>query len=167
MLSPVPRDRILLGKNLSVAPLGIGIGLVALIVLQVSMPTDTSHFLGGVLQLLSAYMLLCLIGNLMSILSPMRLKEGGLKAANAKLRTILWQLLSLLLVPLVLSPLMLPSAAEFFLGRRDWARHVPLYLLLQALGLVCVFLFYRWMLRRQGELLQDREQHILDVLTRD
>ena len=95
LLSPVPRDQILLGKNLATAPLGIGVGLMALIGLQFFVPADFPHFVGACLQLLSAYMLLCLVGNMISILGPMRLKENTLKAANAKLKTILIQVLSI------------------------------------------------------------------------
>ncbi|MCP3917903.1 MAG: ABC transporter permease [bacterium] len=167
VLSPVRRDRILLGKNLATAPLGLGIGLIALVAVQLLIPADAEHFVGACLQLVSAYILLCALGNTMSILSPMRLKEGGFKAANAKFKTILWQLLAVFLVPLTLSPLALPSAAEFVLGLQGWARAVPVYPLLHAAGLVAVCLLYRWMLLRQGELLQNREQQILDVLTRD
>ena len=62
---------------------------------------------------------------------------------------------------------MIPSAAEFILRKQDWAQIVPLYPLLHAVGLIGIYLFYRWMIRHQGELLQGREQHILDVLMRD
>ena len=47
VLSPVPRDRILLGKNLATAPLGLGIGLVALVGLEFFLVLDVSHFVGA------------------------------------------------------------------------------------------------------------------------
>lgn len=167
VLSPVPRVELLLGKNLATAPLGLGVGLIALVAIQLLFPADLAHFLGACLQLASAYLVLCLVGNFISILGPMRLREGSLKAMSPKFTTILWQLLSMLAIPLVLSPLAIPSALEFFLGHAVWARRVPLFPLLHAAGLGLIVLFYRWMLGRQGELLQQREQHILDVLTRE
>jgi hypothetical protein len=167
VLSPVPRHQILLGKNLAIAPMGVGIGLIALIGLQILFPADFSHFLGGLLQLLSAYMLLCMVGNMISIFAPMRLKENTLKAANAKFKAVLFQILLFFLVPLTLSPLMIPSGVEFFFGKQDWAQALPLYPLLHGLGLVVISFFYRWMLREQGASLQNREQRILDVLMRD
>lgn len=167
VLSPVPRHQILLGKNLATAPIGIGIGLVALIGLQFFLPTDSAHFIGATFQVVSAYMLLCMVGNMTSILAPMRLKEHGLKAANARWKAFLLQVLSLLLVPAALSPLLIPAGLDFFLPEQGWARAIPVYPVLHALGLIGIYLFYRWVLRRQGELLQSREQHILDVLTRD
>ncbi len=172
VLSPVPRAELLLGKNLATAPLGLGIGLVALVASQFLFPADLAHFVGACLQLGSAYLLLCLVGNFVSILGPMRLREGSLKAMNAKFATIAWQLFSVLAIPLVLSPLAIPSAIDFllsgpWLGTPTWVRALPLFPLLHALELVAVVLLYRWLLRRQGELLQEREQRILDVLTRD
>jgi hypothetical protein len=167
VLSPVPRAQILLGKNLAIAPLGLGLGLIALAVLQLMVPLDAVHLVGAGLQLCSAYLLMCMAGNLVSILGPVRLKENTMKADNARLRTILWQIVLVFLIPLLLSPLAIPYGAELLLRGRGWADALPLYLVLQAAGLLAIALAYRWMLRRQGELLQDREQHILDVLTRD
>jgi len=167
VLSPVPRHQILVGKNLGTAPLGLIVGLIALIGLQFFVPTSVFHFLGACLQLVSAYMILCLFGNMLSILAPMRLREGGLKAANAKLKTVLTHVFSFLLIPLILSPLLIPYGVEFLLRGQSWARIVPIYLVLHALGLTAIFLFYRWMIQRQGELLQQREQLILEELTRD
>ncbi len=57
LLSPTPRSEILMGKNLAIAPIGLGIGLAALILLQVLMPMDASHFAGACFQLCSAYLL--------------------------------------------------------------------------------------------------------------
>ncbi len=167
VMSPVPRHQILVGKNLATAPLGIGVSLIALIVLQVLVPVDLAHFLGGILQLFSAYLLLCMVGNMTSIVGPVRLKENGLKAANAQWKTILWQLLSLLLVPTALSPLLIPGVVELLLSGQGWARALPLYPLMHAAGLIAITLGYRGMLRSQGRLLQAREQRILDVLTHD
>jgi hypothetical protein len=172
VLSPVPRAELLLGKNLATAPLGLGIGLVALVASQFLFPADLAHFVGACLQLGSAYLLLCLVGNFVSILGPMRLREGSMKAMNASFATIAWQVFSMFAIPLVLSPLAIPAAIDFllsgsWLGTPAWIRAFPLFPLLHALELVAVVLLYRWLLRRQGDLLQEREQHILDVLTRD
>lgn len=167
VLSPVPRHLILIGKNLGTAPLGLGIGLLALVGLQFFVPLDVSHFLGACLQLLSAYMLLCLVGNTFSILAPLRLKEHGVKAANVKMKTIVQQVFSVFLIPIVLSPLLIPYGVEFLVSGESWARGVPVYLILHGLELIVVFLLYSWLIRRQGELFQSDEQQILETLTRE
>ena len=60
-----------------------------------------------------------------------------------------------------------PGDDAFFLPAGGWTRVIPVFLALHAVGLVGTCLLYRWVIQRQGELLQEREQHILDVLTRD
>ena len=167
VLSPVPRHQILLGKNLATAPLGLGIGLAALIGLQFFLTVDVSHFLGACLQLLSAYLILCLLGNAMSIDAPLRLKEHGLKAANAKLRTILTHLATFFLLPLLVSPLLIPYGVDCLFQWQGWLPGIPVYFLLHGAGLVAVFFFYRRTIRFQGARLQAREQRILEVLTKD
>lgn len=166
LLSPVSRDGILRGKNLAIAPLALGVGLLALVGLEFFVPVDVSHFFGGCLQMISAYLLFCLVGNTISILGPMRLKENALKAESVDLKTILWQLLSLVLIPVVLSPLLLPFGVEFVLRAQELETALPVYLGLHAFLLGVIALLYRWLVRRQGELLQEREQRILEVLTR-
>jgi len=167
LLSPIARDRILLGKNMALAPIGIAIGMVGLLVLQLMVPMGIQHFLGAVLQLVSAYLVLSLIGNLLSILAPMRLKGVGMKASGAKMRVFLLQMMSFFLVPLTLSPLLLPWGAEFLLRGEAWATAVPVYLLLQAVMLAVVLQVYRWGISSQGALLQERECQILETLTRE
>ncbi|MFT4540396.1 MAG: ABC-2 type transport system permease protein [Planctomycetota bacterium] len=167
VLSPIPRDQILLGKNLAVAPIGLSIGLIALIGLQFFVPSTWPHFLGSCLQLVSAFMLCCLVGNFISIMGPMRLKPGGMKASNAKWRTVLWQLFSIVLLPLAFLPLLLPSGLAFLFRHSGWMKFPLTYPALHALLLVIVYWGYRFILKMEGELLQDREQRILMALTRD
>ena len=167
VLSPVPRHLILIGKNLGIAPIGLGIGLAALIALQFFVVLDLSHFLGGCLQLVSAYLILCLYGNSLSINVPMRLKEHGLKATNAKLQVVLLHMISLIFIPVILSPLLIPYVVELVIGGAAWARFVPVYLLLHVAGLIAVALLYRRMIRSQGKYFQAREETILETLTRD
>ncbi|MEE2778428.1 MAG: hypothetical protein VYE73_16880 [Acidobacteriota bacterium] len=49
VLSAAPREEILLGKNLAHAPLGLGLGLTSLVLLQVLVPLRASHFVASIL----------------------------------------------------------------------------------------------------------------------
>jgi ABC-2 type transport system permease protein len=167
LLSPVPRDRILLGKNLALAPLALVIGAIALLIMQFVVGLSLQHFLGAFLQLGSAFLILSMIGNQISLLGPMRLKGVGMKASGAKLRTILLQILTFFLVPLSLAPLLLPWLAEFLLGGSSWLSWLPIFLLGHAVAFGLLLVIYRWVLGAQGALLQSREPKILDTLTRD
>ncbi len=166
LLSPVPRRHILLGKNLALAPISFVISLTALILLEFFVVLDVQHFFGACIQLVSAFLILSMVGNQISIMGPIQLKEVGMQAANAKLKIVLLQLLSILLVPLSLSPLLIPWWIEVLCRDFAWASWVPIYILLHALALVLIFQLFRHVVRRQGALLQSREQSILEILTR-
>jgi ABC-2 type transport system permease protein len=135
--------------------------------LQLFVPVDLSHFLGGCLQLVTAFLLLCLLGNEISIFSPIRLRENGLKAANASMMTFIGRLFALVAIPITLTPLLIPAVVDFSVRQQAWAQVVPGYLILHALGTVGTFLLYRRVIRRQGDSLQDQERRILEVLTRE
>lgn len=167
LLSPIPRHLILLGKNLAIAPIVLFSGFVTIVVLQFFITMDVQHFLGSLLEVLSAYLIFCMLGNFISIISPMRLHGVGMKASGAKLRFFLLQLLSFVLNPLVLSPLLLPWGVEYLLRDATWASWIPIYSLLHVLILVAILVVYRWLLRKQGDLLQSREQLVLETITRE
>ncbi|MCP5023201.1 MAG: hypothetical protein GY930_15705 [bacterium] len=163
LLCPIPRHEILLGKNIAMAPIGLGIGTASLVLIQVFLPLGALHFLGACFQLGSAYLLLCMLWNLVSILAPVRLKDAGMKPANATFKSFLLQLLAMAMVPLTLAPLLAPAILEFLLGWQD----TPAFAGLHLLGFIGIAIGYRWIVRKQGTLLQEREQRILDVLTHD
>ncbi|MBL4770261.1 MAG: hypothetical protein JKY61_03770 [Planctomycetes bacterium] len=163
LLSPTPRAEILLGKNIAMAPIAFIIGFAALTLVQVLMPLGALHLLGACFQLASAYLMLCMLWNLISIISPIRLKDNGMKPANASFKGSMIQLGASLLVPVVLLPLIVPAIAEKILG---W-QHTPLFTVLHLLILVAVFLIYRLAIRHQGLFLQAREQRILITLTQE
>jgi hypothetical protein len=167
LLSPVPRHRILRGKNLALAPVCLGIGLVALGGLWLLLPLGPFHVLGACLQLGSVYLISCLGGNLASILFPMRLRENSLRAHGARLKPILSQVFMVLLMPVTLVPLLLPAGADFLMGLRGWELCGLWFLLLHGLLLAAVVFLYARSIRRQGDLLQSREQGVLEVLTQE
>jgi ABC-2 type transport system permease protein len=163
LLSPTPRSEILMGKNIAIAPVGLGVGLAALILLQFLMPMDASHFAGACFQLGSAYLLMCLLCNMLSIVCPIRLKDNALKPANSNWKSGVIHLFGTLMVPITMSPLLIPGLVEFFLSSRGSLVFFGLHLS----GLIASFIAYRWLITKQGTLLKEREQRILDVLTHD
>ncbi len=165
ILSPCPRRDILLGKNMSFAPLAIGMCLLALVVLQILLPLQISHFLATLLQLAAVYLIYCLLGNLVSVFAPSAVSAGSLKPAQAKLVTILIHVLTALLSPLAFVPALIPLGAELALDHYDILSHVPIYLVVSAVELYAVVWIYRRMLGFQGRLLQLREQRVLEAVT--
>jgi uncharacterized membrane protein len=169
VLCPARRSDILLGKNLSLAPvaLGLGAGIVAL--LQVVYALRVDHFFAALIQLVLMYLLYCLFANLLSILAPMRIASGSLKPASPKVVPMLLHLVFVLLfLPLALAPTLLPFGTEFLLGLYGWGEGLPICLALSIVECAAIVYLYRAILTWEGGLLQMREQKILEaVVTKD
>lgn len=166
VLSPIPRSHILLGKNLAIAPLGLGISCVALAVLQIVRPMDVSHVLATLLQSGVVFLLTSLLGNFVSILVPTPTAIGSLKPAQAKGMTILVHLLATFLSPLLLLPAAAGIGLELLLNHFEIWPWFPLYCIVSVLELLCVVWVYQKGLVVLGRWLQTREQLILDVVSK-
>lgn len=165
VLSAAPRRDILLGKNLSLAPLAGTIATVMVAIAQAVVPMRISHFFATLVELGSLFMILCVIGNFTSILAPMPVASGSLKPANPKLIPILLHLVFMFLFPIVFSIALAPLGLEMLLHHLGWLRPVPIYLIGAALELAAMIFLYRAIVAWQGDLLQAREQKILAVVT--
>jgi hypothetical protein len=165
VLCAARRRDILLGKNLSLAPLTLGLGLVVVVLLQIVAPMRLDYFLAGFPQLLTMYLLFCLLANWLSILAPMLLAPGSLKPTNMKGMTLLLHIAFVFLFPLGLLPTLLPLGIQVLLEQLGWGAGVPICLLLSLLECLAVVFLYRLVLTWQGSLLQSREQRILDLVS--
>jgi len=165
VLAPARRRDILLGKNLALAPLVLGLAAAVVVAVQVIYPMRVDHFLAALTQTVPMYLLFCLLGNFLSMLAPVPVAPGSLKPSKPKGMAILIHLGFLFLFPLALSPTLIPLGIEFLLSWAGWSTWFPAYLvfiLLESAAVICVYpLVVDW----QGELLQRREQQILEVVT--
>lgn len=166
VLCAAPRRDILLGKNLSFAPLALGMSATLVIIVEVFCRLRLDHLLAMVPQFVSMFLLFSVVMNLLSIYAPMHLAAGSMKPANPKLVPILIQLVAtMVLVPLSLAPTLAPVAIEALLEWQGWSHGVPVFLPLALLECAAVVFIYRFLLGWQGGLLQSREQKILDCVT--
>jgi ABC-2 type transport system permease protein len=165
VLSPLPRRDILLGKNLAVAPLVLGLGLLAFVVPGVVFPMRIDHYPAVLAQMLSTYLILCMLSNVLAILTPIPLAPGSLQPASIKAGPVLMQMLVMLLLPVFVLPVLAPYGLEVLLAESGVVKGVPISLPLSVVVLVLVGLVYRWVIRRQGDWLAAREQRILEVVT--
>ena len=166
-LSPVPRRQILLGKNLAFLPIGVGIGLTFLVLAKIALRISFIVVLAAGLQLVTAFLLLSMAGNLLSVLVPYRIAPGSLKPTKASAMTTVLIIFSHLLFPTVMVPIFLPPAVGLLLSKLGWLPAAPANLLLSAVMLLPLLIFYRLSLAPLGELLQRREKKILDVVTKE
>ncbi len=165
VLSASPRRDILLGKNLSVAPLAIGLGALMLAVVQLLYPMRIDHLLATLGEMGSSFLLFCIVANFTSILSPVPLASGSLRPAHPKAGAILVQFLFLAVLPVVIGLAVLPLGVELVVHHLGWLEGVPIYLLCTVPELGMVAWLYGRAIGWQGRILQRREQQILTVVT--
>lgn len=165
VLSPVPRREILLGKNLAVTPLAVGLGIILAIVVGCVFPMRPDHYPAAFAQIISAYLIFCLLANALSILAPMPIAAGAMKASDVKIVPVLLQMTFLMVMPLIFIPALLPIGVEALLNELDILRGWPVSLVL-SLGLLLISMFiYRKMITVEGEWLAAREKRVLEIVT--
>src|SRR5262249_5431411 len=101
-----------------------------------------------------------------SILTPTGIAAGSLRPANPRLSVVLMQLLMVFfLFPLMQAPTLLPFLAEGILEWLDWSGGLPVCLLFALVECALIVLIYRLILKWQGDMLNAREQRILETVT--
>lgn len=166
VLSSASRRDILLGKNLAFGGMGLVMVAVTVAAIQALCPARLDHFLAIIPQSLSMFLAFCLLMNCLSILGPMRIAAGAMKPANLTFLPILIQMLALFVAfPLTQLPLMIPLAVDLALPFLGIETRVPVYLLLALVECGLMIWLYRLLIDWQGNLLQAREQKILETVT--
>ena len=165
VLSPLPRRDILLGKNLAVAPLVLGLGLIGYVVVGAVFPMRVDHYPAVLAQILSAFLVLCMLSNVLAILTPIPLAPGSLQPAKVKVTPVLMQMAVMMLLPVAVLPVLAPYGLEVLLDQTGVVKGVPISLPLSLLVLALVGLAYRLVVGWQGAWLMAREQKILEVVT--
>jgi len=165
VLASAARREILLGKNLALIPITLGMASVALMLLQWAFPMRLDHFIAVLFQMLTMFMLYCMLSNFISIVNPTAIAAGSLRpAVKPSGKTLLFGLLTLVLFPMALAPSMIPLALEFGVHWMGWYPGIPVFLMLSILETIGIVFLYSWILDREGRLLQSRELRILEVV---
>ncbi len=165
VLSPMPRDRLLLGKNLALLPLATFIAIVPLGVAIVLARLSWVSAVATLLQFVAAFLLFCTAGNLTSILAPFRIAPGSLKPSKQSGKSTLFMMLVHLLFPLAIAPVFIPPVLALAAASLAHLHPDPVDALASA-GLLAVLLFlYARTLGPLGHMFQRRETKILQALT--
>ena len=166
VLSAASRRDILMGKNLSFAPLALGLGGIVLIVIEIMCPLRLDHLLAMVPQYVAMYLLFCPVANLISIFAPVPIAAGSMKPASPKFLQILLQAVMVFcLFPIALLPTLFPLGLEVLVDYLGYRHGVPVCLLVSLAECGVIVLVYRACLNWQGGLLEAREKQILEVVT--
>jgi ABC-2 type transport system permease protein len=167
VLLPVRRHYILLAKNLALSPLALGAGLIFLVLVTLIRHLPLNHLIAGVFQLISAFLLACMVGNFVSIRAPYRIAQGSLKPTKTSSKTTLLVFLLHLLFPLAMLPVLLPAVLDLLLSKFGAGSGWPVNLLASLVLVISTAFAYRFSLAALGELLQRREKEILAVVTQE
>jgi hypothetical protein len=167
ILLPTERHHFLLAKNLAFFPFLGGICLALLLMVKLVMGLPWGILITGLFQAPTAFLLFSLVTNWVSILAPYRLAQGTLQARKPKAIVFLAVFGSLLVLPFVMLPILIPPGLEFLAQGLEWPRWLPVGLVSGTLLLGGTIWLYRGLLPIQGRLLQRREQKILLEVTEE
>jgi ABC-2 type transport system permease protein len=166
VLAATPRREILLGKNLALVPIILGLAFIAVIVLQMFFPMRLDYFAAALCQMITMFLLYCMYSNFVSILNPTATTAGSLRpAVKPSGKTILFALLTMVVFPFAMAPALIPLGLEFGLHRLGLSSGISIFLLFSLGEVLAVGYLYSWVLDRQGEMLQSRELKILEVVS--
>jgi ABC-2 type transport system permease protein len=166
-LLPTPRRYVLLGKNLALLPVVLCIGGLVLLVVAFAAGVSALVVIATLMQLLAAFLLLSIAGNLVSTIVPYRVAPGSMKPTKLPMLTMLLMFVSRLLFPAALLPIFLAPGLGLLVSKLGWAPAGAVNLAFSALLLVLVAGFYRLCLPGLGDLLRQREKTILQVVTHE
>jgi len=167
VLMPTPRKQILLGKNLAFLPVAAGIGAIFLLLVKIIMGISFVIVIAAGLQLLAAFLLLSMIGNLISVFVPYRVAAGSLKPTKSSKKTGFMIFLSRMFFPMIMAPIFIPPAIGLLFSKVGWLPAAPVNLFFSAVLLALLAFFYLLSLGPLGVLLQRREKEILQVVTKE
>jgi cellulose synthase/poly-beta-1,6-N-acetylglucosamine synthase-like glycosyltransferase len=167
VLLPTRRHHILLAKNLACFPFVALVALPMLVGVKFLARISWEAFLAGILQAGVAFLLFSLVCNVLSIVAPFRLATGTLQAKKPKAVAFLAVLITMLVLPLITLPLLIPSGLQMVFAFFDWAPWFPVNLAATLGLLAAAGGLYRLLLPMEGRLLAQREQAILREVTEE
>jgi hypothetical protein len=165
VLSPVPRREVLLGKNLAIAPITLGLAAAVVLLVGCGFPMRPDHYVAVAALLAAMFLVYCLLANALSILAPIPLAAGAMQPSNPRLVPVLLQMLFMFVFPLTLVPVLAPLGIEALLAELGVLRGWPVALVLSLAVLAGVVWLYRQALTWEGDWLTVREKAILEVVT--
>ena len=166
VLSPIRRDRILLGRNLATAPFLLLQTFLLALAIGIYFGMAIDKMLCALLLSASLLPPYCLLTNVMSILTPFPLAAGSIQPKQFNLVPVLFSLVLSMLMPAITLLALFPLGLEWMLDRYfTLTALVPFAFLLSILWCTASVILYRWLLPWEGKLLANREKELLRIVT--
>ena len=166
VLLPAPRRDVLIGKNMGVFPFAAMLTVFLVLFVAVVGRMELTHIVASLLQLVIALFIFFTISNFISIVAPIGMAAGTMKPISMNVSVVLWQFAGLLLIPATVLPATVALAGEQLTGVITSRQQIPIYLLVTLLELPIALWFYVKVVTLQGRMLQEREQAILEVVSK-
>ena len=166
VLSPIRRERILLGRNLVTAPFLLLQTFLLALTIGIYFGMAIDKMLCSLILSASILPLYGLLTNLMSILTPFPLAAGSIQPKQFNLVPTLFSLVLSMIMPAITVLALLPLGLEWVIDRFIPSTGVfPFAFVLSILWLTGSIAIYRWLLPWEGKLLANREKELLRVVT--
>jgi len=167
VLSPVPRKYILQGKNFAFLPVSMCIGTLLILLVTFVLRLNVLLFLSAILQMITAFLIICMLGNLASIIAPYRINSGSMKPTKMPILTTLIVIFVSLLFPTTMIPIFIPPLIDLLISKFT-SMPLGIFNFIFSVILVSMIALFYWLsLGPLGKLLQSREKKILEVVTRE
>ncbi len=165
ILSSASRRDILLGKNLSFLPFSFAFMLLAVLAIHWFQPLRSDHLAAVIAQSISVYLVMCMLGNAMSIYVPIAIRPTNGMPIPGQGAKMFLQMAMLFAFAIPLGLTLIPFGIEYAINVVGGRSELPIFLALSLIQAILVVWLYLKVLTPQGDLLQRREQTVLGVVT--
>ncbi|MCX7867223.1 hypothetical protein [Limisphaera sp. VF-2] len=166
MLCPAPRPAVLLGKNLGFFGLLFPFALAVLALVSWLLRFPPVVGAAGVALFAAGFLLLCVVGNLASILAPYHVSPGTLLPSRPPVVSRWLSLfLQLVVTPVALGVLFLPPLTATAWRRMGWPAEDAVLLLASLVLTGLAAGLYAILLPALGRMLHARQERILEAVT--
>ena len=165
MLSSADRRFILFGKNLACLPAAVGPGFFLLAFITVPLRLSPETVVATLFQLVTLFLIIGIVGNLISILVPFRISPGAMRPTKPRIEIVLLMMVLQLFFMATITPVFLPDLLGLLWRQGGLSGLVPVNLILSAALCGTMVLVYWQTLGPLGRLLQKRETKILETVT--
>lgn len=165
MLSSADRRLILFGKNLACLPAAVGPGFFLLAFITVPLRLSPEIVVATLFQLVTLFLIIGIVGNLISILVPFRIAPGAMRPTKPRIEIVLLMMVLQLFFMATITPVFLPDLMDLLWRQGGLPTLVPVNLILSAVLCGAMVLVYWQTLGPLGRLLQKRETKILETVT--